>query len=378
MTRKLDPPTSENLKIGAEAADWYLRLREPASDPKDPYFDPEVRDAAFMEWVTRSPVHLRLYLEAEETAHRLQCLQAARRVNIETLLEKMRPDKNAEVIPLFGYAAPSAPSKSRRRVAFGIAASIAILTTGGLLAWNASRAPEYVTGVGEQRTCKLEDGSVVVLNTDSRVRVDYSSTERHIELLRGEALFAVEHNAKRPFTVSTNQTRIRAVGTQFNVRRSRDDTDVIVVEGIVQITDASTGATPIRTDTKPVTSASAIATTAALQEIRLAAGEEAHVVSGQIQKKTDGDVARAVLWRQRRLSFSRTPLATVAAEFNRYNKTKISIENLPEGGLKLSGIFDADRPLALIRYIQRFDTLSVEQRGSDWFIRARVNASAKE
>jgi transposase len=64
------------------------------------------------------------------------------------------------------------------------------------------------------------------------------------ELLRGEALFVVEHNPGRPFIVSANRTKIRAVGTQFNVRRRLDDTDVTVLEGVVQVTGFPIEASP--------------------------------------------------------------------------------------------------------------------------------------
>lgn len=370
MTRKLDPPTSENVRIGEEAADWVFRLRDAPLDPKDPYFDPKRRARAFRKWITRSPQHLRVYLETRETLYRMGATDVLQHMDVEGLLADLREKKYAAVIPLFGYAAPLVASRSRRRVALAIAASIALIATSIAFTLKVLRAPEYATGVGEQITSKLEDGSVVVLNTDTRVRVEYSATQRHIELLRGEALFQVEHDASRPFTVSTNQTRIRAVGTQFNVRRRSGDTDVAVIEGIVQISDLGSPQSVAKTAGAPAPEASAPSDTPHV--IQLATGEEARIAAGRIQKKSGEAVATAILWRQRRLSFAGASLAEVAAEFNRYNRSQIAVEALPDGIAQLSGIFDADRPIALIRYAQQFETLSVEKRGSDWVIRRRA------
>src|SRR5262249_31967908 len=110
-------------------------------------------------------------------------------------------------------------------------AFIAILT-GWMLA---DDAQTYRTGVGEQRRVELADGSVVHLNSKSRVRVIYSDRARDFRLLEGEALFKVGHDAARPFRVRAGDNLIRALGTQFNVLRRPSGTTVQVIEGAVQV-----------------------------------------------------------------------------------------------------------------------------------------------
>ena len=69
--------------------------------------------------------------------------------------------------------------------------------------------------------------------------------------------------------------------------------------------------------------------------------------------------------------FHDAPLAGVAAEFNRYNVTKIRIEGDAAKETLLSGIFDADRPQALILYLAKSSEFAVEPVGNDWLIRGR-------
>jgi len=77
--------------------------------------------------------------------------------------------------------------------------------------------------------------------------VDFSQAARNVHLIRGEALFVVERDSARPFTVTAGDTTVRALGTQFNVRRRAEGADVAVVEGAVQVTrEKRTGETGSR------------------------------------------------------------------------------------------------------------------------------------
>src|SRR5262249_40880821 len=91
------------------------------------------------------------------------------------------------------------------------------------------------TGVGEQRMLALDDGTHVILNTDTRVRVDYERDARRIELDKGEALFEVAHDAARPFFVTAGDRRIQALGTSFAVRRDESQVAVTLVDGKVTV-----------------------------------------------------------------------------------------------------------------------------------------------
>src|SRR5262249_4284338 len=59
----------------------------------------------------------------------------------------------------------------------------------------------YITAIGEQREVKLPDNSRIMMNTGTRMGVDYSLRSRDVSILYGEASFRVTHEPDRPFTV---------------------------------------------------------------------------------------------------------------------------------------------------------------------------------
>ncbi len=101
------------------------------------------------------------------------------------------------------------------------------------------------TGVGEQRSQELPDGSIVALNVLTRARYDLNNHERVVNLKEGEATFVVRKDPERPFLVRAAGYEVRAVGTAFNVRNRDSSLDVAVKEGVVEVRRLSGGGKPI-------------------------------------------------------------------------------------------------------------------------------------
>lgn len=95
------------------------------------------------------------------------------------------------------------------------------------------------TATGEQKTLQLDDGSIIVLNTDSAVSTDLARLRRLVVLWRGEILITTGADTgiamKRPFWVHTPFGRIQALGTRFVVRLERDRARISVQEGAVEL-----------------------------------------------------------------------------------------------------------------------------------------------
>jgi ferric-dicitrate binding protein FerR (iron transport regulator) len=101
--------------------------------------------------------------------------------------------------------------------------------------------PVYQTASGEIKEVTLPDGSIVVLNEQSTLRLDraFVRGKRRSVDLEGEAFFDVESDSGNPFTISTSETRIEVLGTEFNLRAypMEDSTVVAVSEGKVRFAD---------------------------------------------------------------------------------------------------------------------------------------------
>ncbi len=97
---------------------------------------------------------------------------------------------------------------------------------------------DFKTAIGQQRTVYLEDGTELVLNTDTAVNLHFSATERRIELVTGEILVSTAKDsriASRPFLVDAPHGRMRALGTVFSVREQDNATTLAVFDGAVEV-----------------------------------------------------------------------------------------------------------------------------------------------
>jgi len=224
----------------------------------------------------------------------------------------------------------------RHRGRWAVAASFC-LAVGAVATYLYFASTHYATHVGEQRDIVLSDGSRITLNTNTALNVSYSRTRRYIELERGEALFSVQHNAKRPFDVAAGGTVTRALGTEFNVDLRASQVTVSVLEGAVQVAASNQVARQVESNSGAAddlrsgltTIAAAVAKGEAV-EIR---PQERRVISEK------ADLKRIDAWRNRRLEFSDMPLPAAIEEFNRYSSTRVVIGTAELQSVHVSGVF---------------------------------------
>jgi transmembrane sensor len=237
------------------------------------------------------------------------------------------------------------------------AASILILTIAGVAGWYSQRGT-YSTDIGEQRSLILADGSTVQLNSRSKVRVRLSEHERRVELVRGQALFQVARNPARPFIVVSSDTRVRAVGTQFDVYQKRQGTVVTVVEGKVAVFERMQ---PTHSALQPPNNGAVTQSGAARQPIYVSAGEQLALTGASPHVAKAVNPAVATAWTQRQLVFESTPLADVAEEFNRYNERQLVIRDPALQEFQIDGVFSSTDPSSLVRFLSaRADVKVIE------------------
>jgi transmembrane sensor len=194
----------------------------------------------------------------------------------------------------------------------------------------------------------LTDGSTVNLNSQSAIEIRFTSAERGVVLTKGEALFHVAKNAARPFIVTTGGTRVRAVGTEFDVYRKSTATIVSVLEGRVEVSQPPTSRSGRTSEATTV------------ERLLLTAGYRVAVTRAGIGGSEEVDAAAAIAWTQRQLIFDSASAADVAEEFNRYNSRQMIIDS-DLAGLRLSGVFSSTDPMAFVRFLQdRFGVQVVE------------------
>jgi transmembrane sensor len=125
-----------------------------------------------------------------------------------------------------------------------VAASALLIIAAGAELWrNSTKAEEksYATVPGEQQTVALGDGTQIILEPETRVRVAYSKTSRTVTLVDGKASFAVVHRPDQPFEVDMDGASIKDIGTNFTVSKSADSIQITVTEGKVAFTNTISG-----------------------------------------------------------------------------------------------------------------------------------------
>jgi len=112
----------------------------------------------------------------------------------------------------------------------------ALLLVAGI-SWNQWRTGRetFATSVGEQREVELQDGSTIMLDSDTRLSIRFLSGARNVQLEQGQAFFTVAHDTTRPFTVRAGDTSVVATGTQFDVQRTGSATLVALLRGGVDV-----------------------------------------------------------------------------------------------------------------------------------------------
>jgi transmembrane sensor len=315
----------------------------------------EVERAEFVAWLKQSPAHVREYLETVYTDQVLKHADAGHRIDVDALLAQASPI----VVPFGENPRHQAPRNRRRlRPWLAVAAAAACVALVPVLHRQFFAAAQYATTVGEQRTIQLADTSIVTLNADSRIEVRLSENGRDITLTKGEALFKVAPDPRRPFRVLTDTAVVQALGTQFNVHERPHGTRVSVLEGLVRVTPQvehrSGGAGAPRAES-------------------LGAGQEAQVRrDGTIERNSGADVMKSVAWRERRLVFEEAPLEEMVYEFNRYSRAvRLRLEGIPPGSHHYNGIFDAADPESLAQLLAREPDLEIERRDGEIVIRQR-------
>jgi transmembrane sensor len=347
MRRRSPPELNEQISV--EAAAWLVEFRTGDITAED--------RRAFERWVRSSPEHLRAYLEHAAVWSEGDALDAQRAIDVEALMDAAQAERNVIALaasseePAFGGRMPW----RRKRVAT-LAASVllglSLIAT--LIYVRDDREPVYTTEAGEQRSIRLPDGSRIDLNSRSRVRVDFGDrTIRRIDLLEGQALFDVARDSARPFVVHSGNTRVRAVGTQFDVNRKATGMVVTVLEGKVEVSSAKPKI--VNPD------APGAAREPSLDEaVYVSAGHQVAVNAYEVQRRPQADVAAATAWKQHQVVVNAAPLSEVTEEFNRYSERKLIAEDRATEKLLLSGVFTTD-PEFLLRYLRaRGDVTVIE------------------
>ncbi len=212
---------------------------------------------------------------------------------------------------------------SRRRFAFGLGLACTVVAAAGIGVYvntsQSSYSLQVASAVGQYRQVTLPDDSIIELNTGTRITVNYYSDRREVVLQEGEAAFTVSPDAQRPFFVEAGDTSVRVTGTRFGVRRQAQAASIAVLSGAVQVRQGPWWSR---------------------EQADLRAGQTlTSDTDNHFTVLSDQDTASVLAWRQGRVVFRDTPLASAVNEINRYASKPIRLNIANANSIHIAGSY---------------------------------------
>jgi transmembrane sensor len=327
----------------ATAMGWLVKTESPDCTSE--------QRQAFDEWLAEDVRHRVALTIATKSRGRIDRLTSLRpldgRVDPDLLLS---PEYTPRAIQRPRVTDPDPPPVNRgsgKFKVFGFAALSVTAVCGWYLAgWFANNQlnwESYATHVGGKETAPLPDGTAITLNTDSELRVRMTPEGREMKLTRGEVVIKAAHDDKRPFKLIVGKTVIQTAGADFDIRkRDSGQVDIIVSRGRV--------------------AAEAVEKTLPFPFFDSATPAQSVISEGYMAAIRPGDVqvslmnaderARKTSWLHDVLEFRGETLAQAAADFNRYNRRQIVIDDPAIADRHVGGVFTNSDPESFVAALE--------------------------
>lgn len=202
------------------------------------------------------------------------------------------------------------------------------------------RGREYITAVGEIKTVTLSDGTVMAMNTDTLVYVDFDQSARRLHLLQGEISVSSAHHTA-PLYVTTRDGKAVPIGTRFTVKQQEHHTLVAVYEGIVEL--------------RPEQS---------VQLLRLKATQQAAFNINSIMS-IQHLLTTKPLWLEHKIQANGSKLTDFIADLARYRRGVINVE--PRlAKYKVTGTFSTADTDKTLQHLSEILPIEIHYRSSFW------------
>ncbi|MFA6087720.1 FecR domain-containing protein [Mucilaginibacter sp.] len=190
-------------------------------------------------WITASNANAKKFEDVKiilETSRRLAQESPLGEAEAWAKFKKLRADSGHQ---------PAQVRAVTHRIAYRwlqTAAAVLFLIGGGWLMYYFYNGRQALSGqwvnlkaTNTVRIDTLPDGSIVHINKNSSIAYAADFSARRDVQLKGEAFFEVKHNEAVPFNVQVKDITIVDIGTAFNVKTGKHNTEVIVESGIVKV-----------------------------------------------------------------------------------------------------------------------------------------------
>ncbi|WP_223570275.1 FecR family protein [Pseudomonas sp. BF-R-26] len=310
-THRSPPPSPARDSASAmdQAMDWLIVLGSPS----------EEQTRQFHDWLDADPLHAEAFAKAQAIWDGLQVTQCAQNLAAQppkvTVLSRLRPHwrplATAAVLILGLFSFSNLPMRLQA---------------------------DHLTVIGERQRLQLEDGSKVLLNTNSAFSSTINDQQRVARLYQGEAFFEVPANRAEPLEIDAGPVKASVRDTAFAVRYLDGVAQVRVQRGDVDLRAT-------RNDAR----------------VRLSAGESIRIGPNGFDHPARLDAATDLAWVQGRLVFENCPLSQVLAELRRYYPGWIINTNEQLADVAVTGNYRLDQPLDVVRSLAHITSARLQE-----------------
>ncbi|WP_411378585.1 FecR family protein [Pseudomonas sp. MPB26] len=291
-----------------QALDWLIALQCPQPG----------QQAEFEAWLAGDPTHAQAFAKAQAAWGGAPVHSAA-----------------------VALAAPRKPSAWRRIQPHWKPLATAAVLLIGLFSF--SNLPvrlqaDHLTVVGERQRLQLDDGSKVLLNTNSAFSSTIQDHQRIARLYQGEAFFEIAPGHGLPLEIDAGPVRASVRDTAFAVRYLDGEAQVQVQRGDVDLSNNVNDA-----------------------RVRLSAGESIRIGPKGFGQPAKLDANKDLAWVQGRLVFENCPLGEVLAELRRYYPGWIVSTNDRLASVAVTGNYRLDQPLDVVRSLAHITSAKLSE-----------------
>jgi len=254
------------------------------------------------------------------------------KITVESFFDKMQDqsldielsdEKGDEILNKIFLELQVKPKKYTIRKALKVAA---VLVAGLTIAFTVAKfafkpaAITQITAKGEKKEIFLEDGSVIVLNSNSSITYpEQFEDTRNIQLV-GQAYFKVFRDIKRPFIVQTHDVIVRVLGTSFDINSyEHHNTKVSVISGKVEVS-SPTG-----------------------KKVQIIKDQQADLIkNSDLQISTENSEDK-IAWISNTIMLKNTTLSETVKIIENWYNVDITIENQELNNLTISGKFKDEK-----------------------------------
>ncbi|MGB1352219.1 MAG: FecR family protein [Luminiphilus sp.] len=339
-------PSGEDRRL-QEAGDWIAAIERGLTKEEESELD---------SWLSRSTANYQLFMELAQLWDNMEVLNRLSDLFPEPQSEERYPSNR--VLSVSAVAAS---------VVVGILLFVTLQTQGirnPALQDNVLVANElsYDTAIGDHATFELSDGSIISLNTNSHVRVNYTASERLLMLDRGEVHVKVAHDSDRPLSVAVGNKVVRAVGTEFNVEITQDASiELVVTDGVVMVGVLDASDEGASSDTPKLLPQSSTIVGAGEQVLISANGQNTDSIKPESIERDE--IAVKLSWREGNLIFRGESLEEAVYEVGRYTAVEFVFLDEETREVRVAGLFKAGDVEGLLAALRNHFNIAYERQG---------------